>query len=71
MAVHIVWPVTEAGRVKVESLRTGVEVRQAVTALVKLSAVLSREQSRHLRAVECLRYAEVEKQRESKAQHYR
>ena len=72
LTVHIVWPVTVAGPVKAEPLRTGVEVRQAVGALIKLSTVLSRagEQSRQLRTVKCPGCAEAEKERESLAQHY-
>ena len=71
MTVHIVRPVTVAGPVEAESLRTGVEVRLAVTALIELSTVLARagEHSRHLRTVKCPGCAEAEKQRESGAQH--
>ena len=71
LTVHIVWPVTVAGPVEAQSLRTDVEVRLAVTALVELSTVRPRagEHSRHLRTVKCPGRAEAEKQRESGAQH--
>ena len=67
MTVHIVWPVTVAGPVEPQSLRTGVEVGLAVTALIELVTVLPGpgELSRHLRAVKCPGCAEAEKQRES------